>query len=193
MRKIEIQDHSINLITYHYVREIKKSSYPNLKGLEFSDFKRQINNISNKYSIITNEDFLEILSSRKFPRKPCFLLTFDDGYLDHYKFVLPFLIKKKIKGNFYLPTQAIKKNIMLDVNKIHFILEKENDRIKILKLIDNLYKKKFGLSLEKYDLSKIYDRTFIDDKETWRIKVLFQYLLPKKHRKYIIDRLFSII
>ena len=27
---------------YHFVREIKKSSFPNIKGLEFSSFKNQI-------------------------------------------------------------------------------------------------------------------------------------------------------
>ena len=33
----------IYIVMYHYVREVKKSKFPNLKGLEFSDFKKQIN------------------------------------------------------------------------------------------------------------------------------------------------------
>ena len=41
--KVRNRNFTINIIMYHYVREIKKSKYPNLKGLEFSDFKKQIN------------------------------------------------------------------------------------------------------------------------------------------------------
>ena len=80
---------------YHYVREIKKSKFPNLKGLEFKDFKRQINFFSNNFNILSNNDFVEILKSKKIPKKKSILLTFDDGYIDHWKFVFPYLKKKK--------------------------------------------------------------------------------------------------
>ena len=33
----------IFIVMYHYVREIKNSKYPKLKGLEFKKFKDQIN------------------------------------------------------------------------------------------------------------------------------------------------------
>ena len=36
---------------YHYVREIKKSKNPNLKGLEFNDFKKQIKYFLKNYNI----------------------------------------------------------------------------------------------------------------------------------------------
>lgn len=42
MKKTKINNSTINVVMYHYVREIKKSKYPNLKGLEFSKFKNQI-------------------------------------------------------------------------------------------------------------------------------------------------------
>ena len=37
-----IEDYSVNIVMYHYVRPIKKSKYPNIKGLEFDDFKKQM-------------------------------------------------------------------------------------------------------------------------------------------------------
>ena len=40
------------------------------------------------------------------------LLTFDDGYLDHFKYVLPLLSKEKISGCFYPPIQILKKKIL---------------------------------------------------------------------------------
>ena len=58
------------------------------------------------------------------------MLTFDDGFIDHYKYVFPHLLEKKIKACFYPPIQVIKNKTVLDVNKIHFILEKEQNRKK---------------------------------------------------------------
>ena len=45
--KVRNRNFTINIIMYHYVREIQKSKYPNLKGLEFNDFKKQINGWEN--------------------------------------------------------------------------------------------------------------------------------------------------
>jgi len=52
-------------VMYHYVRPIKKSKYPNIKGLEFENFKKQINFFSKKFNIISHIDFLEIIKSKK--------------------------------------------------------------------------------------------------------------------------------
>ena len=38
-----LNDYSINIVMYHYVRPIKGSNHPNIKGLELENFKKQIN------------------------------------------------------------------------------------------------------------------------------------------------------
>ena len=38
-----LEDYSINIVMYHYVRPIKGSKHPNIKGLELENFKKQIN------------------------------------------------------------------------------------------------------------------------------------------------------
>ena len=65
-----IEDYSIIIVMYHYVRQIKGSKYPNIKGLEFENFKKQINFFSKKFNIISHNDFLEIIKSNKIPKKP---------------------------------------------------------------------------------------------------------------------------
>ena len=89
-----IKNHNIGIVMYHYIRPIKKSLYPNLKGLEFNNFKKQINYFKNKYDILNFDDFLEILKTKKIPKKPCIILTFDDGYIDHYNYAFPYLVEK---------------------------------------------------------------------------------------------------
>ena len=63
-----IKNHNIGIVMYHYIRPIKKSLYPNLKGLEFNNFKKQINYFKNKYDILNFDDFLEILKTKKFQK-----------------------------------------------------------------------------------------------------------------------------
>ena len=138
---ITTQNNNIYIVTYHYVREIKKSKFPNINGLEFKEFKKQINYFIKNFNILNNDQFCEVLINKnKISKKKSVLLTFDDGYYDHYKYVFPYLNEKKISGIFYPPINIIKNNSMLDVNKIHFILEREQNRKKILKMIFDLFK-----------------------------------------------------
>ena len=113
----KIIDHSINIVMYHYVRPIKKSKYPNIKGLEFEDFKEQINFLSKKFNIISHKRFIEIIKSKKIP----FILhhmqgtpdtmqknpKYDDAILDIYDF-----FEKKI--NFCIKRNYKKENIIID-------------------------------------------------------------------------------
>ena len=66
---ITTKNYNVYLVMYHYVREIKKSKYPNIKGLEFEDFKKQINYFLNNFNILSNDDFTEIIKTKKIPKK----------------------------------------------------------------------------------------------------------------------------
>ena len=176
---------------YHYVREIKNSKYPNLKGLEFKEFKKQINYFCNNFNVLSSEDFVEIVNNKKIPRKPSIFLTFDDGYMDHYKYVFPYLVKKKISASFYPPINAIENKIVLDVNKIHFILEKVKNHKKVLREIDNYLIKSNLKPLSKHNLSKINLVDSYDNKETVLVKRLLQFYFPLKLRENICNFLFK--
>ena len=189
-----LNDYSINIVMYHYVRPIKGSKHPNINGLELENFKKQINYFLKKSNIISHADLFEIIRSKKIPKKPCVMLTFDDGFIDHYEYVFPHLLEKKIHACFYPPIQVIKNKTVLDVNKIHFILEKEKNKKQILKEIDTLLIKKKKNSLNKIDFSKVkYLDDLYDDKDTTLIKRLLQFILPLEDREYITNKLFKKI
>jgi peptidoglycan/xylan/chitin deacetylase (PgdA/CDA1 family) len=190
---MNFENNSIYIVMYHYVRPIKKSIYPNLKGLELTKFYDQINFLTKKFNILSHDELFEIIKTKKIPNKPSVFLTFDDGYIDHYKYVFPYLKKKKIVGSFYPPVKAIQNKIILDPNKIHFILEKEKNIEKIFNEIKYILKKKFNKNLEDFSLEKIELTSKFDDKKTSLIKKLLQYHFPEKIRKYILDKLFAKI
>jgi len=178
---------------YHYVREINNSQYPCLKGLEFKEFKNQINYLEKNFNILSNDDFIEIINSKKIPKKKSVLLTFDDGYKDHYKYVYPYLKGKKIYGNFYPPVQVLKNNKVLDVNKIHFILEKEDNKNKLLNLIIKYAKKYMDIDEVDLKINKIKLFCRYDDKNTEIIKRLLQNHIPQPYREKILNKLFTTI
>lgn len=193
MKRINLKDNTINIVMYHYVRPIKKSKYPNIKGLELNEFYEQINFFKNKTNIISEDDLIEMIKINKIPKKPSIFLTFDDGYKDHFNYVFPHLVKNKIKGSFYAPQKVIENKYVLDVNKIHFILEKEPNSKKILSMIDQILIKKYNFSLEQIKINKINTFSRFDNKETILVKRLLQYYLPIKIRENIIQKLFENI
>ena len=189
--KFQNKNFSISIIMYHYVREIKNSKYSNLKGLEFKDFRKQINYFCKNFNILSKSDFIEIIQTKKIPKKPSIFLTFDDGYIDHYQYVFPYLHEKKITGSFYPPVKAIENKMVLDVNKIHFILEKEQNSKLILKEIDNYLLKVKLKPLSEQNLSKINLKSKYDNRNIVLIKRLLQFYFPEHLRKKIINYLFA--
>lgn len=118
---------------YHYVRPIKNSSYPEIKGLETLSFNRQISYFKRKFGF-TDASFLfnEHNISTKATISPV-ILTFDDGLKDHFRYVFPLLKSQNIQGLFFPPAKSILEKVVLGVHKIHFILASVNDKSKIVK------------------------------------------------------------
>ena len=132
----------ITIIAYHYVRKIKNSKYPQIKGLEISSFKRQLDFLKKNYNIITPFD---LFKKKSLPEYAC-LLTFDDGFKDHINYVLPELIKRKMKACFFPPGISIIEKQILHAHSIHFILASVRNKSKLVSEInslclDNGYKK----------------------------------------------------
>lgn len=190
---VKITNNKIYIVMYHYIRDLKKSDHPNLKALELTEFKKQINFFIKNFNVLNYFDFLEILQSKKIPSKPSVLLTFDDGYSDHFNNVFPFLLKKNVSGIFYTPIITLKNRKVLDVNKVHFILEKEFNREKIIKFINENLKKYLNKDLQQINIDRINLFNRWDDKETTLIKRLLQDLLPQKIRTKILNKLFENI
>ena len=176
---------------YHYVRPVKNSKYPEIKGLEEKIFYKQIKFLSENYKILSDEELGLIIKTKKIPKTPSFFLTFDDGYKDHYKYVFPILNKFKVTGNFYPIINAINEGAISDINKIHFILEKVQNRKIILDEIDKLLFEEKRISLNNLSINQLNLFSRYDDRDTVLIKRLLQYFLEEDIRYKILNTLFN--
>lgn len=184
-----------NVIMYHYVRDLKNSFYPDIKGLELKEFENHIKFlIKEKYKFITVVDIINAcVFGGKMPRKSV-LLTFDDAYLDHYLNVFPILNEYGIQGCFYVPVKAITKHEVLDVNKIHFVLAACKDKQVLIKrlyaLLDE-YKKDYNLQDNEYYYKKLAVPNRWDTADIIFIKRLLQAELPEEVRNIFTNILFK--
>jgi len=183
---------ALTIVMYHYVREIKKSKYPKIKGLEFEGFKRQLDYLEDNYTIISAEDLIEFSISRKpLPSNACYL-TFDDGYKDHIDFVLPELLRRKLQGSFFIPVKPIVEREMVDVNSIQFILATCSDYSMLVSELNSLchsYAISTGALSEYWNTYAKQSR--FDVKEVMYIKNMLQYVLPEKIRNSVTQTLFE--
>ena len=171
----------IEFIMYHYVRDFKNSNFPNIKGLDYQDFVSQVKFLKKNYNIISIENFINGDFNKS--DKNC-VLTFDDGYVDHYDFVFSTLLNEGITGSFYSPVDTIEKNLVLDVNMIHHILASSNEDL-IFERISVHYKKlDKKKSLSSY-IKKINTKSRYDTEKTIIIKRLLQKFLPFNVRSQI--------
>lgn len=186
----------VTIIMYHYVRDIKNSRFPRIKALDVKLFKEQIKYLKKYYEIITMEEVIEAIYNGYILPKNAALLTFDDGYIDHFKYVFPILDEKRLQGSFFIPVRAIKNNEVLDVNKIHHIIASVNDN-GIKNLIEDIYKQldkfrfQYKLQSNDYYYKKLAVKGRFDTKEVVFIKRLLQSELEYNLRKKITSRLFE--
>lgn len=185
----------VTIVMYHYVRDLDRSRFPAIKGLSIERFCRQLDYMQNRYTPVAAEDLLEALSSsrKNLPPNPI-LLTFDDGYSDHFTNVFPVLDARGIRGSFFPSAQAILEHKVLDVNKIHFILAAVNDAgtlvDEVFELLDEFRSGYMPKTKEAY-LQSVGGEHRYDSREVTVLKRLLQRELPESVRAEIVRRLFA--
>jgi len=187
---------NVTIVMYHYVRDLSKTRYPIIKGLKLKNFILQLDYLDHNYTIVRMEDCIEALNGKEkgFP-DDAVLLTFDDGYLDHYTEVFPILSERKIQGSFFPPVQSSVEDKVLDVNKIHFILASSEKPEELVTLLTNKikdYQWEFNLEEPQYYYNRVKSSEHMYDPiEIIKFKRVLQRELPVKAREIIISELFK--
>lgn len=184
----------LTIVMYHYVRELEHSRYPDIKGLTVQQFRGQLEYLQKYYTFITVDQLIASLDDQGdgLPKNAA-MLTFDDGYIDHFINVFPLLDEKGIQGCFFPIGKALAEYRVLDVNKIHFVLASRFEKMalvrEIFSMMDDL-RLEHGLESNEYYYQKYAHESRFDPPEVVFIKSLLQKGIAQEPRAEIIDRLF---
>jgi peptidoglycan/xylan/chitin deacetylase (PgdA/CDA1 family) len=179
-------------VMYHYVRPLRRSRFPAIKGLDLELFRAQLDYLQNHATIVPAEAMFAPADEELPPR--AVVLTFDDGYIDHYTYVFPELCRRGLTGAFYPPACAVRDRVMLDVNKIHFTLAACTDTEALVEDMETLLAARaaeFALRpLAEYRQDLMVPNRF-DPASVNYFKRMLQHALPPALRAWIADRLFE--
>lgn len=172
-------------IMYHYVRD--KSPKLKIRNyLDFDVFCKQLDFFEKEYGIFRMEDFQELALGKK-PTKNKVILTFDDGLSDHYDFVLPELVKRKITGIFYISSYPYEQKRLIDVHRVHYLIANFDSKL----LLDDIINLCGGMNInENHFLDKTYLKQNNDSNIT-EIKRILNYYMSSIEKTVLLDRIFS--
>ena len=178
---------------YHYVRDLPRTRFPKIRGRTIDEFRFQIDYLQKTKNFISTGQLVDaVINGDDLPENSV-MISFDDGYIDHYTNVMPLLHDRKIEGLFFPAAQPIIDGSVLDTNKIHFILASQPDISKIVEEIKSWVSK----NKDQYDLpnpdqlwQQFAQPSGYDSLEICFIKLVLQRGLPKIARKILVDMLF---
>ena len=174
---------------YHYVRDMNRSGLPKMRGLDISDFRKQLDFFEENFEVVRMEQVMDHLEGLSVLPENALLLTFDDGYRDHYDYVLPLLKEHGMQGSFFVPGRVLRERRMLDANSIHLLLATASEDVLFDDLLVLIEDKRADRDLPHMDM--LMDEFLIanrwDGPKTNFIKRILQWVLPSDVRKEIID------
>lgn len=188
-----MEKQAVTIIMYHYVRNLKKSRYPEIKGLDLALFREQLDFLEKHFHFITTDELLAATTGTETLPENSLWLTFDDGYLDHYTNVFPILKERGIHGFFSMPGKILAEQKLLDVNKIHFILASASTKELmpvVCERLDYYRGREYPIppTVELYQ--RLAQPNRFDPAEVVFIKRLLQVELDENLRNQIVDDLF---
>lgn len=113
------------VVMYHYVRDSAATPFPDIRALAPDLFDEQLDWLQSHDTVVDLPAFEAALDEGAPLPANAALLTFDDGFVDHYETVLPRLLARGLRGTFFLTEEACSdRPRLLAVHKMHFLLAK---------------------------------------------------------------------
>jgi len=166
--------------------------FPRIKGMLLDDFVRQVTALQNQYEMATLDSALDLIRGAYLPKKDLCLLTFDDGFKEHYREVTPVLAERHIQGLFFPITKCLDESCVAPVHMNHFLMASLNF---------DLYQRAFMEKLEQLapghdELNRVdpavANRTYRwDTQEVAAFKYLFNFTLDGNLRDRVVRSLFK--
>lgn len=176
---------------YHYIR-FPESKLPHFQYLHVDNFERQLDWFEKNHGFTPQDHFLSCLNEKGNQIPKGVILTFDDGFSEHYEIVFPILKKRNLWGIFYVPTKPYEKNKILDVHRIHLLLGKFN-AVKIIECLKSILTADMLLKKDIQRFNKLIYLRQNNDQARETFKRIMNYFISYQHREMVLDKLESLL
>lgn len=140
-----LYSNNLSIYLFHGVikKKLKKNTVRNYnnKHIDQKKFEKYIKFLSKSGKAITMNDLEN--KTQNFKKK--FIITFDDGFYNNYKYALPILKKYKVPHIIYLTTNYIDKNLISWIDRIDIAINNYKGEF----IYSPYFKKKFKLGNKK--------------------------------------------
>jgi peptidoglycan/xylan/chitin deacetylase (PgdA/CDA1 family) len=111
------------VVFYHYIRDAGRTAFPGIKGLSPAEFASQLDWLQARSRIVDGIRFERAALGEEPLSEPSTLLTFDDGFVDHYENAYAEMRRRGIGGIFFVSGATLEAQpVLLNVHKTHFLL-----------------------------------------------------------------------
>jgi len=175
-------------IMYHYIRP-QDAAQPHLFYLHADDFQRQLDHFEQQYSFVSQQQWQAALATPHEALSSGVVLTFDDGLIDHYRYVRPILAERGLWGIFYVSSATLQAQQLLSVHRVHYLLGRFGGTrvLNVLEqlLDDNLFIDGFyeQLKVAPYAMQSM-------DEHSLRVKKIVNYALKPECKGPLLGELF---
>jgi peptidoglycan/xylan/chitin deacetylase (PgdA/CDA1 family) len=179
------KDPGMKAIMYHYVRP-GSLGWERLKYLHLDNFRRQLDWFAQNVGFVSREEFQESLVSGE-PGSGA-ILTFDDGFADHYSYVFPELVSRNLWAIFFIPTAVYSNRRLLDVHRIHLITARCGGAACLAAVNEVVTDDMLADAHVDEFKVRTYNR-FDDDADIIAFKRVLNYFIGYEYREQALDRI----
>jgi len=173
---------------YHYVRDSAATPFPDIRALAPDLFERQLDWLQANYTLVDLAAFEAAVDGAAPLPGNAALLTFDDGFVDHYEDVLPRLRARGLRGTFFLTEDACGDwPRLLAAHKMHFLIA----RLGIEAFARAVLQTCEPAALPRGAARDVLGLDRWDDAGARAIKTLVSHELPFEEAERVLEELFA--
>ena len=178
----------LEVVCYHHIKDRprKNSAYTHLTLEEFDyqlDFFQET-------GTIVNPKALPHLPPNSNKRQ--YVLSFDDGTLEHYSLVMPALKSRGLSAVFFINSLPFREKRLLNVHRIQFLLQ-HYPVIQLSELFEKLCHKAW-INQDRYDqiIGSTYPFTN-QDQQVVQLKSIINFCMTPSHQTAILQAMFDAL
>jgi peptidoglycan/xylan/chitin deacetylase (PgdA/CDA1 family) len=172
---------------YHYVRDSEATPFPAIRALPPALFEQQLDWLEQHYRLVTLDELESAVGGGEPLPEHAALLTFDDGFIDHYAAAFPILQRRGISGVFFIAEQpyAVLPRV-LAVHKTHFLLAQLG-----AEAFADAVMRECPASIAAGERARVFGRDRWEHADERAVKNLLNYELPLEDADRILRVLFE--